>query len=43
MRARHVLFVAAVLAAVFAMWAIGTTPAPTQAETQAHFIRPFGA
>ena len=42
MKARHLLIVAAVFAAVFAMWAIGSTPAPTQADAQAHTIRPFG-
>ena len=42
MKARHLLIVAAVFAAVFAMWAIGTTPASTQPDTQAQTIRPFG-
>ena len=41
MKARHLFFAAALFSALFAAWAIATTPAPTQPAAAASMLQPF--
>ena len=41
MKARHLFVAAALFAALFALWAIGTTSMPTRSDAHAPMVQPF--